>query len=68
MITIAQLQDAIQHKNDSFINQVKIFIDKHKAESVYLWGKVSTSLKNDIVDLLTGDKKQYSNIKSIKPL
>ncbi|EJQ97470.1 hypothetical protein II5_05951 [Bacillus cereus MSX-A1] len=61
VITIAQLQDAIQHKNDPFINQVKIFIDKHKAESEFLWGKVSTSLKNCIIDLFTGDQKQYSN-------
>jgi len=61
VMTITQLQDAIQHKNDPFINQVKIFIDKHKTESEFLWGKVSTSLKNDIVDLLTGDKKHYSN-------
>ncbi|WP_144489931.1 hypothetical protein [Bacillus thuringiensis] len=61
MMTITQLQDAIQYKNDPFINQVKIFIDKHKTESEFLWEKVSTSLKNDIVDLLTGDKKDYSN-------
>lgn len=24
-----------------------------------MWGKVSTSLKKDIVDLLTGDEKDY---------
>ncbi|PGK37508.1 hypothetical protein CN907_16650 [Bacillus anthracis] len=61
VMTITQLQDAIQNKNDPFINHVKIFIDKHKEESEVLWGKVSSSLKNDIVNLLTGDKKDYSN-------
>ncbi len=47
-------------KNDPFINQVKIFITNHFEESEFLWGKVSSSLKEDIVDLLTGDKKDYS--------
>lgn len=60
-MTVAQLRDAIQHKDDPFINQVKIFIDKHLEESEFLWGKVSHSLKRDIVDLLQGDKKDYSN-------
>ncbi|HDR6822431.1 hypothetical protein [Bacillus thuringiensis] len=59
-MTISQLQDAIQQKNDPFINQVKIFINKHFEESEYLWGRVSTALKNDIVDLLTGNQKDYS--------
>ncbi len=59
-MTITQLQSAIQHKDDPFINQVKIFIDKHNQESEVLWGKVSTSLKKDIVNILTGDKKDYS--------
>ncbi|OUB77444.1 hypothetical protein [Bacillus thuringiensis] len=58
--TISQLQNAIQQKNDPFINQVKIFIGKNFKESEFLWGKASNSLKNDIVDLLTGDKKDYS--------
>ncbi|MCY7522410.1 hypothetical protein MH216_21895, partial [Paenibacillus larvae] len=40
-------------------NHVRIFIDKHLEESEFLWGKVSDSLKRDIVDLLTGDKKDY---------
>lgn len=60
-MTITQLQDTIQHKDDPFINHVKIFIDKHKTESEFLWGKVSTSLKRDIVSILTGDPKDYSN-------
>ncbi|ETE96076.1 hypothetical protein FNE58_13630 [Bacillus thuringiensis] len=59
-ISISQLQDAIQQKNDPFINQVKIFINKHFQESEFLWGKVSNPLKKDIVDILTGDKKDYS--------
>ncbi|AFQ15657.1 hypothetical protein P9Y62_07510 [Bacillus thuringiensis] len=59
-MTISQLQDAIQQKNDPFINQVKLFINKHFEESNYLWGRVSTSLKKDIVDLLIGDQKDYS--------
>ncbi|MFL1673181.1 hypothetical protein [Paenibacillus dendritiformis] len=59
-ITITQLRVTIQHKDDPFINHVKIFIDKHLEESEFLWGKVSNSLKRDIVDLLTGDKKDYS--------
>ncbi|PFJ17278.1 hypothetical protein COD67_09930 [Bacillus cereus] len=59
-MTIPQLQDAIQQKNDPFINQVKLFINKHFEESEFLWIKVSTSLKKDIVDLLTGDEKDYS--------
>ncbi|MEE2015667.1 hypothetical protein P4V61_27400 [Bacillus thuringiensis] len=59
-MTISQLQDAIQQKNDPFINQVKIFINKHFEESEYLWGRVSNSLKKDIVDILTGDEKDYS--------
>ncbi|MEC3262202.1 hypothetical protein P9052_31140 [Bacillus cereus] len=59
-MTISQLQDAIQQKNDPFINQVKIFINKHFQESEFLWGKVSNSLKKDIVDILTGDEKDYS--------
>ncbi|MEC5308858.1 hypothetical protein, partial [Bacillus thuringiensis] len=60
IMTIAQLQNAIQQKNDPFINQVKIFINKNFKESEFLWGKVSNSLKQDIVDLLIGDKKEYS--------
>ncbi|MGN4787801.1 hypothetical protein [Bacillus cereus group sp. MYBK209-1] len=60
VMTIPQLQDAIQQKNDPFINQVKIFITNHFEESEFLWGKVSSSLKEDIVDLLTGDEKDYS--------
>ncbi len=32
-------------KNDPFINQVKIFINKHFQESEFLWGKVSNPLK-----------------------
>ncbi|HDR4766482.1 TPA: hypothetical protein ACQ75Q_003833 [Bacillus thuringiensis] len=59
-MTITQLQSAIQHKDDPFINQVKIFIEKHSEESEVLWGKVSTSLKKDIINILTGDKKDYS--------
>ncbi|AJQ62524.1 hypothetical protein BTT_61830 (plasmid) [Bacillus thuringiensis serovar morrisoni str. 4AA1] len=59
-MTITQLQNAIQHKDDSFIIHVKIFIDKHKEESEVLWGKVSSSLKKDIVNILTGEKKDYS--------
>ncbi|QHV47721.1 hypothetical protein C1N66_32625 (plasmid) [Bacillus cereus] len=59
-MTIPQLQNAIQQKNDPFINQVKLFINKHFEESVFLWGKVSTSFKKSIVDILTGDEKDYS--------
>ncbi|PGS79358.1 hypothetical protein COC69_12460 [Bacillus cereus] len=59
-ISIKQLQAAIQQKNDPFINQVKIFINKHFKEAEFLWGKASTQLKIDIVDLLLGDKKDYS--------
>ncbi|EJP81796.1 hypothetical protein [Bacillus cereus] len=60
VMTIPQLQDAIQQKNDPFINQVKIFIANHFQESEFLWGKVSNSLKKDIIDLLMGDEKDYS--------
>ncbi|HGA1022462.1 TPA: hypothetical protein ACIQN7_002807 [Bacillus cereus] len=59
-MSMKQLQEAIQHKNDPFINQVKIFISKHFQEAEFLWGKVSNSLKTDIVDLLLGDEKDYS--------
>ncbi|MEV3098955.1 hypothetical protein ABNE14_19725 [Paenibacillus larvae] len=58
-MTITQLRNTFQHKDDPFINHVRIFIDKHLEESEFLWGKVSDSLKRDIVDLLTGDKKDY---------
>ncbi|EXY05173.1 MULTISPECIES: hypothetical protein [Bacillus cereus group] len=59
-MSIKQLQEAIQQKNDPFINQVKIFINKHFQEAEFLWGKVSNSLKTTIVDLLIGDEKDYS--------
>ncbi|PGS68370.1 hypothetical protein COC69_26865 [Bacillus cereus] len=59
-MSIKQLQDAIQQKNDPFINQVKLFINKHFQKSEFLWGKVSNQLKIDIVDLLLGEKKDYS--------
>ncbi|MEC3022075.1 hypothetical protein P9Z80_33560, partial [Bacillus cereus] len=29
-------------------------------ESEFVWGKVSNSLKKDLVDILTGDEKDYS--------
>ncbi|MGE8055840.1 hypothetical protein ACQKOD_18195 [Bacillus mycoides] len=60
-MSIKQLQEAIQQKNDPFINQVKIFINKHFQEAEFLWGKVSNQLKTTIVDLLIGDEKDYSN-------
>ncbi|PFN13056.1 hypothetical protein COJ72_23990 [Bacillus cereus] len=59
-MSIKQLQEAIQQKKDPFINQVKIFINKHFQEAEFLWGKVSNQLKTDIVDLLIGDEKDYS--------
>ncbi|HFK1711701.1 MULTISPECIES: hypothetical protein [Bacillus] len=59
-MSMRQLQDAVQQKNDPFINQVKIFINKHFQESEFLWGKVSKQLKIDIVDLLVGNEKDYS--------
>ncbi|MED2040103.1 hypothetical protein P4V58_23640 [Bacillus wiedmannii] len=59
-MSIKQLQEAIQQKNDPFINQVKIFINKHFQEAEFLWGKVSNQLKTTIVDLLIGDEKDYS--------
>lgn len=59
-MSIKQLQDAIQQKNDPFINQVKIFINKHFKESEFLWEKVSKQLKLDIIDLLLGNEKDYS--------
>ncbi|HDR6318673.1 TPA: hypothetical protein QCU53_005547 [Bacillus thuringiensis] len=59
-MSIKQLQEAIQQKNDPFINQVKIFINKHFQEAEFLWGKVSNQLKTNIVDLLIGDEKDYS--------
>lgn len=59
-MSIKQVQDAIQQKNDPFINQVKIFINKHFKESEFLWGKVSKQLKMDIVDLLLGNEQDYS--------
>ncbi|MGU3443241.1 hypothetical protein ACLBXI_25655 [Bacillus cereus] len=59
-MSMKQLQKAIQQKNDPFINQVKIFINKHFQEAEFLWGKVSNPLKADIVDLLIGEKKDYS--------
>ncbi|PFQ61265.1 hypothetical protein [Bacillus thuringiensis] len=59
-MSLKQLQEAIQQKNDPFINQVKVFINKHFQEAEFLWGKVSNSLKTTIVDLLIGDEKDYS--------
>lgn len=59
-MSIKQLQEAIQQKNDPFINQVKIFINKHFQEAEFLWGKISNQLKTTIVDLLIGDEKDYS--------
>ncbi|HDX9707862.1 TPA: hypothetical protein ROY17_005662 [Bacillus thuringiensis] len=59
-ISLKQLQDTIKQKNDPFINQVKIFINKHFQESEFLWGKVSKQLKLDIIDLLVGNEKDYS--------
>ncbi|OQR53389.1 hypothetical protein [Bacillus sp. CDB3] len=59
-MSIKQLRNAIQQKNDPFINQVKIFIDKHFQESEFLWGKVSKKLKINIVDLLVGNEEEYS--------
>ncbi|PGS78014.1 hypothetical protein COC69_17195 [Bacillus cereus] len=59
-MSIKQLQDAIQQKNDPFINQVKIFIDKHFQKSELLWEKVSKQLKIDLIDLLLGNEKDYS--------
>ncbi|MEC5306451.1 hypothetical protein [Bacillus thuringiensis] len=59
-MSLKQLQEAIQQKNDPFINQVKIFINKHFQEAEFLWGKVSNPLKTTIVDLLIGDEKDYS--------
>ncbi|PGS77494.1 hypothetical protein COC69_19725 [Bacillus cereus] len=59
-MSLKQLQEAIQQKNDPFINQVKIFINKHFQEAEFLWGKVSNPLKTTIVDLLLGDEKDYS--------
>ncbi|WP_242311779.1 MULTISPECIES: hypothetical protein [Bacillus cereus group] len=59
-MSLKQLQEAIQQKNDPFINQVKIFINKHFQEAEFLWGKVSNPLKTTIVDLLVGDEKDYS--------
>ncbi|MED2765820.1 hypothetical protein P4283_28015 [Bacillus thuringiensis] len=59
-MSLKQLQDAIQQKNNLFINQVKIFINKHFRESELLWGKISKQLKLDIIDLLVGSEKDYS--------
>lgn len=59
-MSIEQLRRAIQQKDDPFINQVKIFIDKHFQESEFLWRKVSKQLKINIVDLLVGNEKEYS--------
>ncbi|PGS76894.1 hypothetical protein COC69_20960 [Bacillus cereus] len=59
-MSMKQLQGAIQQKNDPFINQVKVFINKYFSESEFLWGKISDQLKIDIVDLLVGNKKDYS--------
>ncbi|PGM61810.1 hypothetical protein CN952_29180 [Bacillus cereus] len=59
-MSLKQLQEVIQQKNDPFINQVKVFINKHFQEAEFLWGKVSNPLKITIVDLLIGDEKDYS--------
>ncbi|HDX9708042.1 TPA: hypothetical protein ROY17_005864 [Bacillus thuringiensis] len=59
-MTIKQLQDAIQHKQDPFIDGVKIIINTHFNELEFLWKSTSTSLKTDIINLLLGDEKEYS--------
>lgn len=59
-MSIKQLQDAIQPKQDPFIDNVKILIDIHFNELEPLWKSTSMPLKEDIVNLLLGDEKEYS--------
>ncbi|PGS60697.1 hypothetical protein COC69_33230 [Bacillus cereus] len=58
-MSIKQLQDALQHKQDPFIDNVKILIDIHFNELELLWKSTSTPLKEDLVNLLLGSEKEY---------